>query len=88
MPGRIKFPQSTTDESGLSITAAPLSLRANDAARLLGTTTCFIEEILRAGELSFVTFGKRRIIFVTDLIAWAQKERSRQLAEQRISVAA
>jgi excisionase family DNA binding protein len=76
------------NSESIAITAAPLSLRADDAARLLGTTTFFIEEIMRAGELPFVVFGKRRVIFVADLIAWAQKERTNQLSQQRIGVAA
>jgi hypothetical protein len=76
------------NSESIATTAAPLSLRADDAARLLGTTTFFIEEIMRAGELPFVIFGKRRVIFVGDLIAWAQKERTKQLGERKIAVAA
>jgi hypothetical protein len=41
---------------------------------------------MRAGDLPFVVFGKRRVIFITDLIVWAQKERTKQLAQQRIGV--
>jgi len=76
------------NSESITITAAPLSLRADDAARLLGTTTFFIEETMRAGELPFVVFGKRRVIFVADLNAWAQKERMKQLSQPKIGVAA
>jgi hypothetical protein len=84
---KVKVVPIASSESA-AVTAAPLSFRADDAARFLGTTTFFIEEIMRAGELPFVVFGKRRVIFVTDLIGWAQKERTKQLAQQRIGVVA
>ncbi len=69
----------------LSVTAPPISLRADDAARLLGATIRFVEELMREGALPFVWFGKRRVIYHSDLIAWAQKERTKQLTKQRIS---
>lgn len=76
------------DYPSLSVTAPPISMRADDAARVLGTTTFFIEELMRSGELPTVMFGKRRVVFVADLITWAQKERAKQHARQRIGVAA
>ena len=83
---KVKVVPIASSES-VAVSAVPLSFRADDAARFLGTTTFFIEEIMRAGELPFVIFGKRRVIFTTDLIGWAEKERTRQLA-QRIGVVA
>jgi excisionase family DNA binding protein len=88
MKNKLNTQPVTPDQDDLAVTFSPISVRANDAAKLLGTTTFFIEEILRAGELPFVTFGKRRVIFVADLIAWAQKERMKQLSPQKIGVAA
>jgi hypothetical protein len=85
---KVKSQPVTPDQDDLAVTASPISVRADDAARILGTTTFFIEEIMRAGELPFVTFGKRRVIFVADLIAWAQTERTKQLSQQRIGIAA
>ena len=76
------------NQDDLAVTPSTISVRADGAARLLGTTTFFIEEIMRAGELPFVMFGKRRVIFVADLIAWAQKERTKQLGERKIGIAA
>jgi hypothetical protein len=77
-----------SDYPSLSVATPPISVRADDAARILGTTTFFIEEMMRSGELPFVVFGKRRVVFVADLVAWAQRERSKQHAQQRIGVAA
>jgi hypothetical protein len=85
---KVKSQPVAPDQNDLIVTASPISVRADDAARLVGTTTFFIEEIMRAGELPFVTFGKRRVIFVADLIVWAQKERMKQLSPQKIGVAA
>jgi len=90
MPNINIFKKSAVEpnQDDLAVTPTPISVRADGAARLLGTTTFFIEETLRAGELPFVMLGKRRVIFVADLIAWAQKERTKQLGERKISVAA
>ena len=56
----------------------PLALRADEAAKRIGATTFFIEEIMRGGELPFLTLGKRHVICMGDLIMWLEKERSKQ----------
>lgn len=80
------FPQNS-DYPSLTVTAPPISLRADDAARLLGATIRFVEDLMRDGVLPFVWFGKRKIVYYSDLVAWAQKERTKQLA-QRLDQAA
>lgn len=83
-----RTPSDSIPFPSLPITAPVISMRADDAAKLLGATICFIEELMRSGELPFVVFGKRRVVFVSDLNRWAQKEREKQLAQQRVGVAA
>lgn len=65
-------------QPALSVAFTPLALRADEAARYIGATTFFIEEIMRAGGLPFVTVGKRRVIYLDDLKAWFEKERTKQ----------
>jgi hypothetical protein len=72
----------------VSLMASVIAVRADAAASLTGATICFIEEQMRDGKLPFVWLGKRRIIYYSDLVAWAQKERARQLNQQRGSEAA
>jgi excisionase family DNA binding protein len=63
-----------------------LAFRADEAARCIGATTFFIEEIMRSGELPFLTLGKRRVICLDDLKMWFEKERREQ--HRRLAVAA
>ena len=69
------------DYPSLSITGAVISVRPDAAASLTGATICFIEEQMRDGKLPFVRLGKRKIIYYSDLLVWAQKERARQLKQ-------
>jgi excisionase family DNA binding protein len=70
------------DYPSVSLTGAVISMRPDAAASLTGATVCFIEEQIRDGKLPFVWLGKRKIIYYSDLVAWAQKERARQLKQE------
>jgi len=72
---------SDPDYPSISITGAVISVRPDVAASLTGATVCYIEEQIRDGKLPFVRLGKRKIIYYSDLVAWAQKERARQLKQ-------
>jgi excisionase family DNA binding protein len=69
------------DYPSVSLTGAIISMRPDAAASLTGATVCFIEDQIREGKLPFVWLGKRKIIYYSDLVAWAQKERARQLKQ-------
>lgn len=62
-----------------------LAFRADEAARCVGATTFFIEEMMRSGELPFMTLGKRRVICADELKVWLEEERREQ---RRLAVAA
>lgn len=64
------------DYAAFSVAAPVISMRADDAARLTGATIFFIEEQMREGALPFVWLGKRRIIYYSDLVSWARRQRA------------
>jgi hypothetical protein len=60
----------------------PFAVRADVAAQCVGATTFHIEEAMREGKLPFTWMGKRKVIFICDLKAWAFMEREKQLRQR------
>lgn len=58
----------------------PRLLRIPEAAAYLGATNWFVEELVRANMIPFLTVGKYRVIDVRDLDVWIEQEKGAQLA--------
>ena len=56
----------------------PRLLRIPEAAAYLGATNWFVEELVRANAIPFLTVGKYRVIDICDLDAWIEKEKQVQ----------
>lgn len=59
-------------------TIQPRLLRIPEAAAYLGATNWFVEELVRANSIPFLTVGKYRVIDICDLDAWIEKEKGAQ----------
>lgn len=58
----------------------PRLLRIPEAAVYIGGTNWFVEELVRANLIPFLTVGKYRVIDVYDLDAWIDEEKKVQLS--------
>jgi excisionase family DNA binding protein len=63
-----------------SVSIQPRLLRIPEAAAYLGATNWFVEELVRANIIPFLTLGKYRVIDVLDLDAWIEQEKKAQFA--------
>jgi excisionase family DNA binding protein len=73
-------PTSPAPLIGPSSISGPVSqrlLRIQDAARYLGATNWFVEELVRKKQIRSLVLGKRRVIDVRDLDAWIESEKGR-----------
>jgi excisionase family DNA binding protein len=55
----------------------PRLLRIQDAARYLGATNWFVEELIRNNQIRSLVLGKRRVLDIHDLNAWIESEKGR-----------
>ncbi len=60
----------------------PRLLRIPEAAAYLGATNWFVEELVRANSIPFLTVGKYRVIDICDLDAWIEKEKGVQWSRE------
>jgi excisionase family DNA binding protein len=75
VPRTSKSPDSESSNKPASvIVITPKFLWIPDAAAYQGSTTFFVEELLRSGELPYRQVGKHRVIAVRDLDQWAQRQ--------------
>lgn len=56
----------------------PRLLRIPEAAAYLGATNWFVEELVRANAIPFLTVGKYRVIDICDLDTWIGQEKRLQ----------
>jgi excisionase family DNA binding protein len=56
----------------------PRLLRIPEAAAYIGATNWFVEELVRANLIPFLTVGKYRVIDVCDLDSWIDEEKELQ----------
>jgi excisionase family DNA binding protein len=59
-----------------SVTTQPRLLGIKDAARYLGATVWFVRSALWAGELPYLTLGKRFVIDIADLDRYVEAKKS------------
>jgi excisionase family DNA binding protein len=62
----------------------PRLLRIQDVARYLGSTSWFVEELIRNKKIKFLIVGKRRVIDVVDLDSWIEEQKQEPLELPRI----
>lgn len=60
----------------------PIAISPAEAARLVGLGKTKLYAVMGAGELPFLKIGTRRLIRVTDLEAWIEKQSSNTHSEQ------
>jgi excisionase family DNA binding protein len=54
-----------------------LAISVREAVDTSGMSRAFLYEAMRAGELTFLKIGRRRLILVDDLRAWLASKRSK-----------
>lgn len=81
MRNRIKNGCAATSAIG-RFAIRPRLLRIPEAAAYLGATNWFVEELVRANSIPFLTVGKYRVIDICDLDAWIEKEKGAQWSRQ------
>jgi excisionase family DNA binding protein len=83
MQYRTKSRRSEAASSFARFAIQPRLLRIPEAAAYLGATNWFVEELVRASAIPFLTVGKYRVIDTCDLDTWIEKEKGVQWPQQR-----
>lgn len=82
MQNRIKNRRNEVAPGSGRFAIQPRLLRIPEAAAYLGATNWFVEELVRANSIPFLTVGKYRVIDICDLDAWIEKEKGVQWSRQ------
>jgi excisionase family DNA binding protein len=78
MQNRNKPPCLDTLSPPKRVAIQPRLLRIPEAASYIGATNWFVEELVRANLIPFLTVGKYRVIDVCDLDSWIDEEKKLQ----------
>jgi excisionase family DNA binding protein len=80
MRNQNKFPCLDSISPPKRFAIQPRLLRIPEAAIYIGATNWFVEELVRANLIPFLTVGKYRVIDVCDLDTWIDEEKKLQFS--------
>jgi excisionase family DNA binding protein len=78
MQNRNKAPSLDSISPPKRVAIQPRLLRIPEAAAYIGATNWFVEELVRANLIPFLTVGKYRVIDVCDLDSWIDEKKKLQ----------